>query len=275
MDSTINEHISTPPAPVKGEADGDELADSERSATWQALGRSRGGLTTKVHLAVDGRGLPLALVLTPGNVHDATMVEAVMDAVRIPRVGKGRPRTRPDRVLGDKAYSSRAIRAWCRRHGIAATIPERRDQQANRLRRGSKGGRPPVFDAQAPQRRGERLQPAQTVPRRRNPLRQTRHPLPGRTRTRLTHPVAPPTSIVIIVRHGLVPPHGRGRSDRERLAEADVQAVALDDLLEAVRLVRPSRTASTPGSPRCHACRGLRVPAARDSTSLGQNVTQR
>ncbi|WP_396776906.1 transposase [Microbispora sp. H10885] len=93
--------------------------------------------------------LPLALVLTPGNVHDATMFEAVTDAVRIPRVGKGRPRTRPDRALGDKAYPSRAIRAWCRRHGIAATTPERRDQQADRLRRGSKGGRPPVFDAQA------------------------------------------------------------------------------------------------------------------------------
>lgn len=135
--------------PQKGEAGGDELADSERSAARQALGRSRGGLTTKVHLAVDGRGLPLALVLTPGNVNDATMFEAVMDAVRIPRAGRGRPRTRPDRVLGDKAYSSRAIRAWCRRHGIATTIPERRDQQANRLRRGSQGGRPPVFDKEA------------------------------------------------------------------------------------------------------------------------------
>ena len=115
----------------------------------QALGRSRGGLTTKVHLAVDGRGLPLALVLTPGNVNDATTFEAVMDAVRVPRAGKGRPRTRPDRILADKAYSSRTIRAWCRRHAVTATIPERRDQQANRLRQGSRGGRPPAFDAQA------------------------------------------------------------------------------------------------------------------------------
>ncbi len=88
-------------------------------------------------------------MLTAGNVNDSTVFEAVLDAVRIPRAGRGRPRTRPDRVLADKAYSSRAIRAWCRRHDIAVTIPERSDQVANRLRRASRGGRPPVFDADA------------------------------------------------------------------------------------------------------------------------------
>lgn len=88
-------------------------------------------------------------MLTPGNVNDSTVFEAVLDAVRVPRAGRGRPRTRPDRVLADKAYSSRAIRAWCRRHGIAVTFPERSDQVANRLRRGSQGGRPPAFDAEA------------------------------------------------------------------------------------------------------------------------------
>lgn len=132
--------------PQKGEADGDKLEDPERSAARQALGRSRGGLTTKVHLAVDGRGLPLSLVLTPGNVNDSTVFEAVLNAVRVPRAGRGRPRARPDRILADKAYSSRAIRAWCRHRGIAVTIPERSDQVTNRLRRGS---RPLAFDAEA------------------------------------------------------------------------------------------------------------------------------
>ena len=112
----------------------------------QALGRSRGGLTTKVHLAVDGRGLPLSVVLTPGNINDATAFADVLDAIRVPRAVAGRPRTTPDRVLGDKAYSSRAIRHLLRRRGIAATIPERRDQAANRRRRGRPGGRPPAFD---------------------------------------------------------------------------------------------------------------------------------
>ncbi len=85
-------------------------------------------------------------MLTPGNVNDATAFADVLDWVRTPRVGTGRPRTTPDRVLGDKAYSSRAIRHLLRRRGIAATIPERRDQVANRRRRGRFGGRPPAFD---------------------------------------------------------------------------------------------------------------------------------
>ncbi len=85
-------------------------------------------------------------MLTPGNVNDAPAFADVLDGVRTPRVGRGRPRTTPDRVLGDKAYSSRAIRYLLRRRGIAATIPERRDQVANCRRRGRFGGRPPAFD---------------------------------------------------------------------------------------------------------------------------------
>lgn len=65
------------------------------------------------------------------------------------RVGRpiGRPRTRPDAVRGDKAYSSRAIRQHLRGRGIKAVIPEPRDQQGHRKRRGSRGGRPVGLDA--------------------------------------------------------------------------------------------------------------------------------
>lgn len=66
----------------------------------------------------------------------------------MPQPGPGRPRVRPDHVLGDKGYSSKAIRAWLRRRGIGHTIPERSDQVRKRLRRGSRGGRPPLFDKQ-------------------------------------------------------------------------------------------------------------------------------
>ena len=86
------------------------------------------------------------MVLTGGNVNDTTMFEQVLAKVEFRRPGPGRPATRPVRVLADKGYSSRANRAYLRRRGIRATIPERRDQQANRARRGSAGGRPPVFD---------------------------------------------------------------------------------------------------------------------------------
>jgi len=70
-----------------------------------------------------------------------------MTALAIGRPGRGRPRTRPGNLLGDKAYSSRKIRSHLRRRGITATIPEPADQKANRARRGSRGGRPPAFDA--------------------------------------------------------------------------------------------------------------------------------
>nr|WP_234010749.1 IS5 family transposase [Streptomyces sp. SPB074] len=114
-----------------------------------ALGRSRGGLTSKIHLACDGRGRPLSFVVTGGDTNDCTRFTTVMEAIRVPRLGPGRPRARPDHVLGDKGYSSKAIRAWLRRRGIPHTIPERADQIANRARRGSRGGRPPAFDREA------------------------------------------------------------------------------------------------------------------------------
>jgi transposase len=72
-----------------------------------------------------------------------------MNRLKIARRGPGRPRTRPGRVLADKAYSSSAIRSHLRGRGIRVTIPEPAGQIANRLRRGSKGGRPPAFDPAA------------------------------------------------------------------------------------------------------------------------------
>jgi transposase len=111
-----------------------------------ALGRSRGGWTTKLHLASEQGRKPLSLVITAGQRGDSPQFVPVLERIRVLRPGRGRPRTRPDRVLADKAYSSRANRAYLRRRGIRATIPVKRDQHANRLKRGSRGGRPPRFD---------------------------------------------------------------------------------------------------------------------------------
>jgi transposase len=113
------------------------------------LGRSRGGLTCKIHLAADTRCRPVSRVTTAGHRHDSLAFTPVMAGIRIRRRGPGRPRTRPGIVLGDKAYSSRAIRAHLRRRRITATIPEPIDQANNRLRRGRHGGRPPTFDPQS------------------------------------------------------------------------------------------------------------------------------
>jgi len=115
----------------------------------EALGRSRGGLTSKIHLLADSRCRPLARLTSAGQRHDSLAFLPLMDRLKIARRGRGRSRTRPGRALGDKAYSSTAIRAHLRRRGIKATIPEPGDQARNRLRRGSKGGRPPAFDPAA------------------------------------------------------------------------------------------------------------------------------
>ena len=114
----------------------------------EALGRSRGGLSSKIHLAADTRCRPIARVTTAGHRHDSLAFAAVMARIKIRRRGPGRPRTRPGHVLGDKAYSSRGIRSHLRRRRITTTIPEPEDQVRNRLRRGSHGGRPPAFDAE-------------------------------------------------------------------------------------------------------------------------------
>jgi transposase len=111
-----------------------------------ALGRSRGGLTTKLHQLVDRLGRPLVVLVGPGQAGDAPMFLHLMSHLRIGRVGPGRPRTRPQRVRADKAYSSRAIRRHLRERGIVAVIPEPADQQGHRKRRGFRGGRPPTFD---------------------------------------------------------------------------------------------------------------------------------
>ncbi|UOQ91012.1 IS5 family transposase [Agromyces endophyticus] len=109
------------------------------------IGRSRGGLSTKIHHLVDGNGLPLVALITPGQAGDSPMFLPLMQQLRVTRE-VGRPRTRPDAVRGDKAYSSRAIRTHLRSRGIKAVIPEPDDQKGHRKRRGSHGGRPVGFD---------------------------------------------------------------------------------------------------------------------------------
>jgi len=89
----------------------------------------------------------LSVVVTAGQRGDSPQFQAVLGRIRVPRLGPGRPRTKPDKVRADKAYGSRANRAYLRRRKIRCTIPEKRDQIANRQKRGSRGGRPPKSDA--------------------------------------------------------------------------------------------------------------------------------
>jgi transposase len=106
-------------------------------------------------------------VTSAGQRHDSLGLNPLLAALRITRRGTGHPRTRPGRLLADKAYSSKAARARLRARHIKAVIPEPADQTANRRRRGPRGGRPPSFDADLYKQRN-------TVERAINKLRQHR-----------------------------------------------------------------------------------------------------
>ena len=92
--------------------------------------RSRGGLTTKIHLAADLRYRPAAGLTSPGQHDDSPYFTPLMDAIRVQRRGLGRPRRRPGRAMAGKAYSSRANYAWLRRYAIKAVIPVKEDQKS-------------------------------------------------------------------------------------------------------------------------------------------------
>jgi transposase len=126
--------------------DADPPPEQAKPFQREALGRSRGGLSTKLHLAADSRCRPLGFITTLGQRHDSVAFELTLAQVAVARVGPGRPRTRPDAVLADKAYSSRAIRAHLSGRKIKAVIAIKDDQHTARRRRGSRGGRPPAFD---------------------------------------------------------------------------------------------------------------------------------
>ncbi|MFC7794151.1 IS5 family transposase [Streptomyces cinereoruber] len=131
---------------------------------WAARG---GGFTSKLHLSADGRCRPLSLIVTPGQRADCTQFLPVLEKIRVPRAGPGRPRRRPDSLAADKAYSSRPCRDYLRRRSIPHTIPEKSDSQGARLRKGSRGGRPPAFDE-------DRYKKRNTVERAINRLKQSR-----------------------------------------------------------------------------------------------------
>jgi putative transposase len=111
-----------------------------------ALGRSRGGLTTKIHALTDTQTCLVAMSLTAGQAGDNPQLLPLVDGYF------GAEQTTDSagdvRLLADKAYSHPSTRTALRRRGIKHTIPERDDQIARRKARGSAGGRPPAFDAE-------------------------------------------------------------------------------------------------------------------------------
>nr|WP_246193387.1 IS5 family transposase [Kitasatospora atroaurantiaca] len=116
MDSTIARAHQHAAGARKGDLQQEPPGGVDVEPDDHALGRSRGGWTTKLHLAVEQAQKPLSLLVTAGQRHDSPQFRPVLEGIRVPRPGSGRPRTRPAAVRADRAYGSRANRAYF--HGL-------------------------------------------------------------------------------------------------------------------------------------------------------------
>jgi transposase len=93
------------------------FASGARGGGEEDLGRSRGGLTTKIHVLIDERGRPLCYLLTPGQAADCSQAETLLDGIEF------------ERLIADRGYDTDAIRAWCAERGIEVVIPSKRSRK--------------------------------------------------------------------------------------------------------------------------------------------------
>jgi putative transposase len=126
-----------PARSAQGAPGNDKIAEPDH----HCLGRSRGGLTTKIHALMDSTIRPVTVLLSPGQAADNPRLVPLLDTLA--RAGH-----RPAHLLADKAYSHPSTRRELRRRRLRHTIPERSDQVHHRQATGSAGGRPPAFDPQ-------------------------------------------------------------------------------------------------------------------------------
>jgi len=101
---------------------------TEENAVKHALGRARGGYSTKLHVLTDGQGIPLSVTATAGQRNEAPEFENVIASSRINIFRKAK---RPDALAGDKGYSSGKIREFIAKHGIQDVIPTRSNETRN------------------------------------------------------------------------------------------------------------------------------------------------
>jgi transposase len=93
------------------------FASGARGGGEEALGRSRGGLATKIHAVVDARGRPLCFLLTAGQAADCRQARSLLEGLAF------------ERLIGDRGYDTDELRDWCAEHGAEAVIPSRRNRK--------------------------------------------------------------------------------------------------------------------------------------------------
>jgi transposase len=102
---------------------------AKRRGRDEALGRSQGGIGTKVHLRAEGGGKPMVFVLTAGQRHEQVDFWELMEEGEVKRPGRGRPKSRTKRVVADKAYNSGKVRRYLRQRHVGIVIPRQRHKR--------------------------------------------------------------------------------------------------------------------------------------------------
>jgi transposase len=87
-------------------------------------------------VVVDGQGVPLGSQLTSASPAEVKLAESTLDAVAVPRGGRGRPQKRPLRVIADRAYDSDPLRGRLRKRGLLVIVPHRKNRRAPSLNDG-------------------------------------------------------------------------------------------------------------------------------------------
>jgi hypothetical protein len=191
----IAAEVVPPPAGHKGAGSNDKKPAGRPSRS--SLGRSRGGLTSTIHLAADTRCRPVSRLTTAGQRHDWLAVEPVMAGIRIRHRGRARPRTRPCQVLGllqpghplsPAAMSDQRRDPGARRPAGQPATPEPQGRAAPGLR---------PTQLQAAQRRRARHQQAQGPPRGWPPATTSALHVPRNHRRRLDQNLAPRPRLMI------------------------------------------------------------------------------
>jgi transposase len=139
----LHRHPGSPARSWRPEKGGCSPAVEALAVEGEGIGRSRGGLSTKAHLAVDGRGLPMRVIMTPGQDGGNPQLLPLLDGIRVARPGPGRPRSRPETVLADKAYSHPSTRAALRRRRIQLISPSAPTRSPAAKPRALAAARPP------------------------------------------------------------------------------------------------------------------------------------
>src|SRR5208283_3021518 len=93
------------------------------------VGKTKRGKGSKCLVLVDGKGVPLGSHTDSASPAEITLLDKVIGEIRVPKRGPGRPRTRPKRVIGDKAYDSDPARKRLRKSGITLLVPHRKNHR--------------------------------------------------------------------------------------------------------------------------------------------------